>query len=99
MPDSFHQTCVCGRQFTDLGPFTRHKKGCSRGKKRLSGALAKAKEVYQRKRARGPSQAEDGHGLLTMASEPEPSGQSDLGGQTAVSQASYARLKFAAELP
>lgn len=80
MPDSFHQTCVCGRQFTDLGPFTRHEKGCSKGKKRLSGALAKAKEIYQRKRARGQT-VERSLVLASEESEPSQPQASDLGGQ------------------
>lgn len=48
----FSQTCVCGRTFTDLGGFTRHEKGCRKGKKRLSDALNKAKEAHQAKRTR-----------------------------------------------
>ena len=49
---AFTQTCVCGRVFSDLGAFTRHEKGCCKGKKRLSSALSKAKEVYQAKKAK-----------------------------------------------
>ena len=49
---AFTQTCVCGRVFSDLGAFTRHEKGCRKGKKRLSSALAKAKEVYRAKKAK-----------------------------------------------
>ena len=48
----FTQTCVCGRTFTGLTTFTQHEKGCTKGKKRLSGALSRAKEVYQNKKAR-----------------------------------------------
>lgn len=48
----FSQTCVCGRMFTDLGGFTRHEKGCRKGKKRLSTALNNAKKAHQAKRAR-----------------------------------------------
>ena len=49
---TFTQTCVCGREFSDLGAFTRHEKGCRKGKKRLSNALAKAKEIYQAKKVK-----------------------------------------------
>ena len=49
---AFTQTCVCGRVFSDLDAFTRHEKGCRKGKKRLSSALAKAKEVYQAKKVK-----------------------------------------------
>ena len=50
--DTFTQTCVCGRVFSDLGAFTHHEKGCRKGKKQLSNALSKAKEVYQAKKAK-----------------------------------------------
>ena len=49
---TFTQTCVCGRVFSDLSAFTRHEKGCRKGKKQLSSALTKAKEVYQAKKAK-----------------------------------------------
>ena len=52
MSATFSQTCICNRVFTDIGAFSRHEKGCKRGKKRLSSALDRAKEVYQRKRTR-----------------------------------------------
>ncbi|KAF9237474.1 hypothetical protein BU15DRAFT_76018 [Melanogaster broomeanus] len=48
----FTQTCVCGKEFHDIAAFTRHEKGCSRGKKRLSGVLARAKQAYVQKRKR-----------------------------------------------
>jgi len=48
----FIQTCVCGRTFTGLNAFTWHEKSCVKGKKRLSGALSRAKEAYQSKKAR-----------------------------------------------
>jgi hypothetical protein len=51
--DLFTQTYLsCGRAFGDLGVFTCHEKGCNKGKKRLSSALSKAKEVYRAKKAR-----------------------------------------------
>lgn len=46
------RTCVCNRTFTDLGAFTRHERGCQKGKKRLAGALAMAREFYQTKKRR-----------------------------------------------
>ena len=52
MSATFSQTCICGHIFTDVGAFSRHEKGCKRGKKCLSSALAKAKEIYQNKRIR-----------------------------------------------
>ena len=46
------QECSCGRSFDDTGAFTRHKKTCSKGKKRLAHVLKHAKESYHRKRSR-----------------------------------------------
>ena len=47
---SFFQTCVCGHMFTGLNALTWHEKSCVKGKKRLSGALSRAKEAYQKKK-------------------------------------------------
>ena len=52
MAEQFFQTCVCGRCFSRVSDFTKHERGCTKGKKRLSGALSKAREVYQRKKLR-----------------------------------------------
>ena len=52
MTEQFHQICVCGRSFSRVSDFTKHERGCIKGKKRLSGALTKAKEIYQRKKSR-----------------------------------------------
>ena len=52
MTETFRQNCVCGRSFSRISDFTKHECGCAKGKKRLSGALVKAKEVYQRKKLR-----------------------------------------------
>ena len=41
---------MCGHTFTGLHAFTWHEKGCVKGKKRLSGALSRAKEAYQSKK-------------------------------------------------
>lgn len=85
---AFTQTCVCGRSYTDIGAFTRHEKGCRKGMKRLSSALAKAKEIYHAKKARrrGPSQVSfavselaNGFSLATGASDsPQDLTSSDL---------------------
>jgi hypothetical protein len=46
-------TCLCGKTFYQLGAFNCHKRTCHKTKKRLAGALAKAKEVWiSRKRMR-----------------------------------------------
>jgi len=61
---TFTQTCVCGRIFTGLTTFTRHEKGCAKGKKRLSGALSKAKEVYRNKKVRIQGAMDSGQDAL-----------------------------------
>ena len=63
-PDGY--VCSCGRTFPGPGPLNFHKRSCRPSKKRLHGALARAKELWQdRKRLRldsktseelGPSQ-------------------------------------------
>ena len=66
MTEQFHQICVCGRSFSRISDFTKHERGCIKGKKRLSGALSKAKEMYERKKLRmslegaQPDQAAEG---------------------------------------
>ncbi|KAI0054779.1 hypothetical protein BV25DRAFT_1816540 [Artomyces pyxidatus] len=46
-------SCHCGRSFTLPGALTHHKKSCSASRKRLSGAVSMAKEVWSaRKKAR-----------------------------------------------
>ena len=52
MAEQFFQTCVCGCSFCCVSDFTKHERGCTKGKKRLSGVLSKAREVYQRKKLR-----------------------------------------------
>ncbi len=39
--------CDCGRFFAGEGPLRFHKRTCQPGKRRLGGALAKAKEIWQ----------------------------------------------------
>ena len=46
------QECICGRSFDDAGAFTRHKKNCLKGRKRLAKALSHAKESHRAKRCR-----------------------------------------------
>jgi hypothetical protein len=50
---SFCEICVCGRSFHSPGALKGHKRSCSKSKKRLSGALQKAKDNWvSRKRIR-----------------------------------------------
>ena len=49
---SYHQECLCGRSFDDSGAFTRHKKNCVKGKKRLADVLSHVKDSYHSKKCR-----------------------------------------------
>jgi hypothetical protein len=46
------RVCVCGRAFLQLHAFGNHQRSCPKSKKRLSGALAKAKELWGAKKRR-----------------------------------------------
>jgi hypothetical protein len=48
----FSETCHCGRVFSQTYAFTNHERTCKKSKKRLSDALAKAKQIYQAKKRR-----------------------------------------------
>lgn len=50
-PENAH-ICICGRTFANYGALNCHKFSCTRTKKRLSGALAKAKEVWNSRKRR-----------------------------------------------
>lgn len=52
LPPAWCQVCVCGRTFSVLQAYTFHKRSCQKTKKRLSGALDKAKAVWQSKKRR-----------------------------------------------
>jgi hypothetical protein len=49
-PQAWSQTCPCGRSFSLPQAYTYHKRSCEKTKKRLSGALEKAKKVWQAKK-------------------------------------------------
>lgn len=59
MFSSSNQTCICGRFFDNAGAFTRHKKSCQEGKKRLAHVLNQAKELHTSRKKRR-IQLEDG---------------------------------------
>ena len=48
----FSQTCHCGRVFSHTYALTNHEQTCKKSKKRLSHALAMAKEVWQTRKKR-----------------------------------------------
>ncbi|KAH7918336.1 hypothetical protein BV22DRAFT_1134671 [Leucogyrophana mollusca] len=51
-PPPYARTCVCGRAFFQPNAFSTHERSCSRIKKRLSGALTKAKELWDSRKRR-----------------------------------------------
>lgn len=51
-PAAWSQSCLCGRVFSVPQAYTYHKRSCQKTKKRLSGALEKAREVWQAKKRR-----------------------------------------------
>jgi hypothetical protein len=50
LPAAWCEVCLCGRSFSSPQAYSFHKRGCKETKKRLSGALEKAKEVWQAKK-------------------------------------------------
>jgi hypothetical protein len=52
LPPSWSQTCVCGRAFSLPQAYTFHQRSCQRTKKRLLGALEKAKDILQARKRR-----------------------------------------------
>jgi hypothetical protein len=51
-PTTFFEICVCGRTFSQPGPFHCHSRSCSKAKKRLSGALEKVKKTWGSRKRR-----------------------------------------------
>lgn len=56
---AFSETCLCGKSFSLPGTYTRHKRNCTKTKKRLAGALEKAKELWiiRKRRRLGTSES------------------------------------------
>jgi hypothetical protein len=50
LPPAWCEVCLCGRTFSSPQAYSCHKRGCEKTKKRLSGALEKAKEIWQAKK-------------------------------------------------
>jgi hypothetical protein len=73
-PDTHY--CSCGRPFPSSGPLRFHQRACKSTKKRLNGALALAKEIWEkRKKPRldeepGSPQNLDGEPILELAMGP-----------------------------
>jgi hypothetical protein len=43
---SFSESCLCGRSFSQLFALSNHQRTCQKSKKRLSSAIEKAKEAW-----------------------------------------------------
>jgi hypothetical protein len=69
LPPAWCQVCVCGRTFSIPQAYTCHKRSCQKTKKRLAGALEKAKETWQARKRRRTE--EKGAGRLSVT-DPEP---------------------------
>jgi hypothetical protein len=52
LPPAWSQSCICGRIFSVPQAYTCHKRSCLKTKKRLSGALEKAKDVWKANKRR-----------------------------------------------
>jgi hypothetical protein len=49
---SLSEACICGRTFIQPSALHYHQRSCTKTKKRLAGALSKAKEAWGRKKRR-----------------------------------------------
>ena len=52
--------CLCGRTFTQENAYSKHQKFCRKTKKRLSGALDKAKDLWLSNKRRRVQEAAQG---------------------------------------
>jgi hypothetical protein len=59
LPPAWSQSCACGRTFSVPQAYTYHKRSCQKTKKRLFGALEKAREVWQAKKRQRMDQLEN----------------------------------------
>lgn len=67
LPSAWCHHCVCGRTFSVPQAYSCHKRSCQKTKKRLSGALEKAKEAWQvKKRRKVEEKAQVAEGLLSQ---------------------------------
>ena len=78
---SYRQECLCGRSFDNTGAFTRHKKACLKGKKRLASVLTQAKESYHRKKCRVLESNEESPSSSQALSSKDVSHTTDLEAQ------------------
>ena len=67
LPPAWCQVCICGRTFSVQQAYTYHKRSCQKTKKRLAGALEKAKEVWQTNKRR-KTEAKAARGALELES-------------------------------
>jgi hypothetical protein len=73
LPPAWFQTCDCGRTFSLPQAYTYHKRSCQRTKKRLSGALERARGVWKaKKRQKTEKHASDVLASTTTLDVTEP---------------------------
>ena len=71
---SFSKTCtLCRKTFVQPSTFTLHQRTCSKTKKRLYEALAKAKETWKVKKKRRITTVENDNALLPLLVDPTDS--------------------------
>ena len=74
LPPAWCKVCICGRTFSVQQAYTCHKRSCQKTKKRLAGALEKAKEVWQaNKRQKREAKATKDSEALALAGPSHPS--------------------------
>lgn len=74
LPPAWCKVCICGRTFSVQQAYTCHKRSCQKTKKRLAGALEKAKEVWQaNKRQKLEAKATGTKEALALAGPSHPS--------------------------
>jgi hypothetical protein len=80
MADRYPFTCLCGKGFNHQNAYGKHQRSCKSTKKRLSGALDKAREVWARKKQKtnhigptpNPSTNEESIDISDRPPSPEP---------------------------
>jgi hypothetical protein len=58
--ETLETVCLCGKQFVLRSALSNHQRSCQRGKKRLSSALTKAKDMWVSKKRKRMEESEIG---------------------------------------
>lgn len=68
---AFGLNCSCGRTFSNLTALGNHQNACKKNKKRLSNALAKARNLLADRKRKAQSQDADQHASISSTSVAE----------------------------